>query len=403
MGRVPAGEAARRLGVKVETVYAYASRGLLSSERAPGGRGTTFDVQQIEELAESGLRRRVAASSAFRFATVRTSLTLHAEGQLYYRGRSTVAMSRAVPFEGAVTWLWSGTLEGTGASAGKEQRAVVRRAMGALSPSAGPATRQRVAVGAAAGLDPLRFDLSHSGVTACGRRILAVLVAALGGPARGTVAQQLAAALAARAHRADCVPHLDAALCLLADHGLAASTIAARVAASTRANPYAVVAAGLAALDGPLHGGASSSAYDVLAEVVAGGDVRSIVARCLRDGGRVPGFGHVLETSDGAYPDGDPRAVELLARLRRWDAAAPALGAVRRLRTTLRSPTSARPNVDLALAALMLSAGMPRAAGEAVVAVARTAGWIAHALEEYEEEPLRWRGRETYLGPMPDR
>ncbi|HBF82952.1 MAG TPA: citrate synthase, partial [Streptomyces sp.] len=95
---------------------------------------------------------------------------------------------------------------------------------------------------------------------------------------------------------------LDTALSLLADHDLAASTLAARVAASAHAHPYAVVSAGLGVLEGPLHGAASGLAHRMLTEVVDRGSAAPVVADHLRTGRRVPGLGHRLYTGE------DPRA-----------------------------------------------------------------------------------------------
>ncbi len=186
---------------------------------------------------------------------------------------------------------------------------------------------------------------------------------------------------------------LDRALGLLADHDLAVSTFAARVAASARADPYAVVSAGLAALDGPLHGGASRLAYRLLAEVVDRGDAVLVVSEYLRAGQPIPGFGH------GLYPDGDPRARVLLAAIAALPAAEPLLAAAREIARAAGRERALRSNVDLALAVLTLAAGMPAEAGEVIFAVARTVGWLAHALEEYQETPLRLRPRGVYAGP----
>ncbi|MBB4691896.1 citrate synthase [Paractinoplanes abujensis] len=184
---------------------------------------------------------------------------------------------------------------------------------------------------------------------------------------------------------------LEAALILLADHDIAASTLAARVAASTRAHPYAVVGAGLAALDGPLHGAASSLAHHLLADVLDKSDPVDAVADRLRAGEPVPGFGHRL------YPDGDPRAralLDMLGDTRAGDAAG-------RLAEVVGARSGVRPNVDLALAALTLEYQMPPDAGETIFAVARTAGWIAHALEEYADRPSRFRPSGEYAGEAP--
>jgi citrate synthase len=177
---------------------------------------------------------------------------------------------------------------------------------------------------------------------------------------------------------------------LLVDHDLAVSTVAARVAASTRAHPYAVVSTGLSAMEGPLHGGASTLAFSMLSDALEIGG-QAVVADHLRSGRELPGFGHSL------YPDGDPRAAELMRHLSGERAAARVVAAIAELSDASRQ----QPNVDLLLAALALATGMARTAGEVVFAVARSVGWIAHALEEFDESPLRFRGSGRYRGPQP--
>jgi citrate synthase len=195
---------------------------------------------------------------------------------------------------------------------------------------------------------------------------------------------------------------LDAALVLVADHELAASTVAARVAASVRADPYAVAAAGLATVSGSLHGGASLAVEALLAEIERPGlaprqaklQAGRVLGERLRRGERLRGLGHPL------YPDGDPRAAYLLARLRRAAGGSPRMAVVDALLAATRRRGLPPPNVDLALAALGHVTGMTRGAGEAIFAVARVAGWIAHALEEYERAtPIRLRA--VYTGPPP--
>ena len=188
---------------------------------------------------------------------------------------------------------------------------------------------------------------------------------------------------------------LDAALVLLADHELAASTVAARVAASVRADPYAVASAGLATVSGTLHGGASLGIEALLDEIDRPGQAATVVGARLRRGERLRGFGHRL------YPDGDPRAGFLLTRLRATAAGSPRMEAVDALLETTTRRGLPEPNVDLALAALAHVTTMTRGSGEAIFAIARTAGWIAHALEEYDRDtPIRPRA--VYTGPPPD-
>ena len=184
---------------------------------------------------------------------------------------------------------------------------------------------------------------------------------------------------------------LNAALVLLADHEMAASTLAARVAASTRAGVHGVVAAGMGTLGGPLHGGESQRVRRVL-DRVAEGSVTSAVAIALELYGRLPGFGQVL------YPRGDPRAVLLLGMLREAAGTHPAIVTVDTLIDAAASRRMPPPNVDLALAALGMVAAMPEDAGEAIFTPARVVGWLAHAMEEYDERPIRFRPRAVYIG-----
>jgi citrate synthase len=191
-----------------------------------------------------------------------------------------------------------------------------------------------------------------------------------------------------RAH----VAALDAALVLLADHELAVSTLAARVAASARADPYSVVSAGLGVLAGGLHGGAGRQVVALFEEVGEPARAGRVVGERLRAGARIPGLGHAV------YRERDPRADYLLPVF----AALPLLpgrwAVVESVLAIVEARLDVLVNVDFALGALVFAAGMRRDASEAVFGVSRTAGWLAHALEEYDEHPLRFRARAAYTG-----
>jgi citrate synthase len=184
---------------------------------------------------------------------------------------------------------------------------------------------------------------------------------------------------------------LSAALVLLADHELAASTLAARAAASVRADPYAVVATGLGAVSGALHGGASLGAEALLAAASSPDDVPRVVGELLRRGEKVPGFGHFV------YRTGDPRAVLLLDLIRRAAPKSGPLAVAEAVLAEVSRKSLPEPNIDFALATLARVAGMIKGSGEAVFAVARCAGWIAHALEAYAG-PGPLRPRAVYTG-----
>lgn len=404
--RLTTQQVAARLGVKPETVYAYVSRGLLGSRRGPGGRVSTFDPDEVERLAH---RRRGRPSTGPAEARehdaagpVFSGVTLIEGDRYYYRGVDPIELARRASFEEVAWWLWTRDQRpGPPFTAPAEGLAAARAAGDALPEQAGLVDRLRVAAIAAAAVDPVRFDLRPRTVAATARGLIAVLVDALprrdgapSGVAEGSIAARLWPRLTARPADAHAVATLDTALILLIDHGLAASTVTARAAASARAHPYAVVSAALGAVEGALHGAASGLAHRMLTDVLERG-AGPVVAEHLRAGRRVPGLGHRL------YRTADPRAQVLFERLAALPEAQSVLAAAHAVTETAATHLPLPANVDLALATLSVATAMPPEAGETIFAVARTAGWIAHALEEYDERALRVRVMGRYEGPPP--
>ena len=167
-----------------------------------------------------------------------------------------------------------------------------------------------------------------------------------------------------------------------------------RVAASTRADPYSAVAAGLAAASGRWHGKAASGVHRLLLEAEREGHPEPVAIRAFeeRDAGILAGLGHPVYTGE------DPRGRALWTAFEGLDRGG-RLDRATRLRDVLESHTGRKANVDFALAVLAYLADMPVGATDAIFVLARVAGWVAHALEEYEETPLRFRARATYEGP----
>ncbi|MEH0514822.1 citrate synthase [Streptomyces sp. B21-106] len=399
--RLSTKEAAELLGVKPETVYAYVSRGRLGSRRTPGGRGSTFDAGEVEALARRNRREADGTPRPGTELSVRTRLTSIDADRYYYRGVDAVELALGHSYEEVAEWLWTGMLRPRAAfTAPAESVDAAVRAVDALPEHTGTTDRLRVAAVAAAAVDPLRYDLSEDAVLGTARTLIPTFVAAL--PPRrhdrrfeGSLARRLWGRLSGRPAEEARLHVLDTALGLLADHDLAASTLAVRVAASARAHPYAAVSAGLGVLEGPLHGAAGGLAHRMLLEVLDLGSAGPVIAEELRAGRRIPGLGHPL------YRGEDPRAGALFALLEDIPEAAPALDAARDIVATTARHAPLHANVDLALAVFTVSCGMEPSAGETVFAVARTAGWIAHALEEYGERPLRMRPSGHYVGPEP--
>ena len=423
-GLLTAAEAARRLGVKPETLYAYVSRGLLRRTRSRDGRRSWFEPAEVERLAG---RSRQPATQRARLLGIESSIT-SIQGERYrYRGVDATGLARAGGFERVAHWLWTGEWGGDPDwHADPRAVAVGRAAQAVLPPETLPLERLRVIAAAMATVDELRLQLDPPAVVAAGQSLIAGMVACLPdasppvggrwpgaprGTAAGTGGRGTAghgATVAARLWRKlspvepepGLVRALDAALVLLADHELAASTVAARAAASVRADPYAVVCAGLAVASGTLHAGASLDIEALLAEAGRPERGARAVGERLRRGERIRGFGHAV------YQSGDPRAAFLLGLLREAAASASTRAPAERLavaEAVLEAAANRRlaaPNVDFALATLASMAAMTAGAGEAIFVVARSAGWLAHALEEYERgRPIRPRA--SYTGPEP--
>jgi citrate synthase len=301
---------------------------------------------------------------------------------LYYRGHPVRELATTQTFESVAELLWTGDLAPSEPfSAPPELVELARSAMAVAPPGARTVDLLRIAVAVLGAADPLRFDLTPASVTAASRQLLAALTEALpGATVDGDFATRLWPKLSA--HPAQ--PRtLEAALILLADHGLAASTIAARVAASARANLYSVVSAGLGALDGHYHGAATTLAYQFLDRALD--DPVKALSDELRSGQSLPGFGHRI------YQQRDPRAEVLFGLL----AGEPVMARVHDLTARVTS----FPNSDLALAAMMHAYDFHPDAGEALFALARIVGWTGHALEEYAEPGLRFRALGNYTGP----
>jgi citrate synthase len=409
-GYLTAAEAARRLGVKPATLYAYVSRGVLSRVRAPDGRTSLFGAEEVEQLARRGRPRRPAGVADI---TVESAITEITGDSLRFRGLDATRLAVSRTFEEVAELLWTGEFP-SGRESGREPwrarpaaLAAGRAAQAALPAGTLPLERLQVIVPAMAATDPLRLQLDRPAVIAAGQNIIAGMVDCLPGDVTSAAAEPVAGRLWSRLCAGNGPGHgpghgqsrpapglmraLSAALVLLADHELAASTLAARAAASVRADPYAVVGTGLGAMSGALHGGASLGAETLMAAASGPEDVPRVVAELLRRGEKVPGFGHFV------YRGGDPRAILLLDLVRRVAPKSRQLAVADAVFAEVRHKSLPEPNIDFAIATLVRVAGMVRGAGEAIFAVARTAGWIAHALEAYSG-PGPLRPRAVYTG-----
>lgn len=391
-------QAAAYLGIKVETLYAYASRGLVKGRPGPGGRGRRYRREDLEPLRA---RSAGPAAQAMRFGepVLDTRITRMTASGPEYRGRLATDLARSeVPFEAVAELLWSGELPPGPVHWPSDGAPLPVRELARLLPAgSSPLAALSLTLPVLAAADPLRFDTEPAAVMARARRLiprLAACCALVLDPRRvaaasgtGDPVRALALALGAPLNR-KALQLLRGTLILCADHELNTSTFAARVAASTGADLYACLSAAVAAFSGPLHGAASEQ-VELLARE-AGGPEGAVVAvgERMRRGERLPGFGHPL------YPDGDPRAQALLAMALAHKARAPQVRTFAALADAMARAGRPKPNVDLALgavcAALQLQVGM----GPAIFAIGRCAGWVANVLEQQETRlVLRPRAR----------
>lgn len=385
--------AAERLGVKTTTLYSYVSRGLLHPRRHPEGRRSMFDATEVAALRRRAHPDRDGPQLAFLSA-----VTALGADRPYYRGRDALQLARSLRFEQVAEWLWAARDVDPAPvwEALPEGVAAARAAQAALPPDVLLLDRLQLIVTTLAVTDPMRFNLGPAAVVATGRALVAGMVESLPALSRRKpgpgVAAQLWPKLTAAVPDPSLLRILEAALVVLADHELAASTVAARVAASVKADPYAVVSAALGVVGGAMHGGASLGAERMLAEIRRPQEAARVIGDRLRHGERIPGVGHVI------YKAGDGRGELLLQLLREAAPGHPAVAGAEAVLAELRARDLPGANIDFAVATLTTVARMRVGAGEAIFAIARTVGWLAHAIEEYER-PSPLRPRAVYTGP----
>ncbi len=373
-----AGAALQLLGVRPQSLYASVSRGRIRSKPDPDdSRRSLYSRDDVLRLAA----RRAGAAPARDVAlqavawgepVLASSVSTVEGGRLYYAGVDVEQLvHEGQGLEAVAALLWGAPQVVFHLPASHDEAGGLRAALAGM------------AVAAAGGRSSRGRDAAELHAEAA-RLVASMAQAWLGGGTAEDAAAPLHRRIADAWQRPQSADAIRQALVLLADHELNASTFAARVAASTGASMAAALLAGLATLTGPLHGGASADLFELLAQAEAHGAEAAVQAR-LRQGRPLPAFGHPL------YPDGDLRAALLLAGCEQ-----PVLLAA--VATAVTRSTGSLPSVDFALAALTLAHGWPREAPLALFAIARSVGWIAHALEQ-QRSNLLIRPRAFYAGP----
>jgi len=363
------------LGIRPQTLYAYVSRGLLGASPDPDDpRRSLYSAEDVAALANRRKRARsrsavATGSIAWGDPVLETAISTVARGRLLYRGEDAAELARHATFEQAASLL-----------IGQAVRADAEPGAGTRPEPGLPALFVQLARAGAT----TRSTLGRSAASLA--REAALLVPAVAAPLGAVAPGPIHESFARLWQRPAASDPIRRALVLMADHELNASTFAARVAASTGASLSACLLAGLATLSGPYHGAATNAVRGLIADADKQGAAKAIDAH-LAANPHLPGFGHPL------YIGIDVRAEALLAS---FDLPAPLTD----LLHVAQEETGSAPNIDFATVALSLAFDLPVDAPLSLFAAARSAGWLAHAIEQAGERKLI-RPRARYIGKLP--
>ena len=330
-------------------------------------------------------------------------------GMLWIRGHPIPEIAERYGYEGTVALLWDGfagrdlTRDGMTKEFGAARQEVFGHIVKWLPSVAGRPLDVAIRIGLAAIPD----DISPAEIVAT----LAVLVPAILRAAAGAqpsppdpslpVAADVLRMLHGVPPSDAQAKTLDTYFAVMAESGLGPATFTARTVASTRASLASAVLAAWCSFVGPLHGGAPGPTLDVLDAAAAADDLDAWIEQKMRAGERIAGFGHRV------FRGNDPRAAAMRAALQQMGAGASRLEfsahleerlavVLARLKPGRRLPA----NVEVMAAILLDAVGIPREAFTATFAIARSAGWIAHALEQQQTGRMI-RPASTYVGPSP--
>lgn len=390
-------DAVRMLGVRMQTLYAYVSRGWVHSITQPGRKERLYartDIEKMKARSQARSGHGAVAASAMHWGEpiIPTSITqITPEGPLY-RGQLATGLARSgIPFEDVAELLWNGELGAPGIR--WPRYAQTEHLRGFAASIAAPASNEQLMDLFALFTMQLGLSRGHatgqpgSGDTPAAARELIQTMAGCFGYAsqrrtfyqllRGqSIAEGLLGALGI-ANSAENQAGLNAALVLLADHELSPSSFAARIAASSGATLHSCLAAAACTNSGTQIGRLYGQVEQGLMRVATRCALFRRASELQARGLAVPGFGHPL------YPQGDPRARLLLDLIqRREEGRSKRLDDIDGFVADVHERLGLYPNQDLALVVLGIAMGFPRNTSGALFTLARTAGWVAHVREQ---------------------
>lgn len=395
-------EAAEFLGVKSQTLYAYASRGLIESQPAKSARQRAYrlsDLIRLRQAARGYKSSRESDAAVWTGPVIKSAITDIQNDGHYYRGQSALELAGAgVSFESVAELVWD-------SGAGPELWAEIEPL-----PFAGPARKilsqdsdylsvLKLILVTAEMNDPVSRRLLREDRFETARRLIACMSGAAsfaGGSSEYSGRKSLPVAsslLASLGHKPDekQAQTLNTALVLCADHELNASALSARIAASCDASLYSCLLSALGSFSGSLHGSASRRAEDIVLSSFRFASTKAWLRDYLQQYESIPGFGTEL------YKSGDPRAKFLIEKALELPPANANVNRLVEIVDCVREHFGAEPNLDVGLAAVSFALCLPPGSGSIIFAVSRSAGWIAHAVEQ-REYGGSIRPRAKYIG-----
>lgn len=396
-------EAASFLGVKSQTLYAYASRGLIESLPSKTGRERSYKLSDLIRLRQSARgykSTRDSEEGVWTGPAIKSAITdIQGDGHRY-RGESALDLVRAsAPFEAVAELLWQSGAEAKLWSylqplpMSKAVKEMLKADLDSLS------LLKLVLVDAEIN-DPVSRKVLRDDRFEIARRLIVSMSTAAALSAgrqpkyfaekKFKVAASLLSALV-QGSSSEQAQVVNSALVLCADHELNASTLSARIAASCDASIYSCLLSALGSFSGSLHGLASRRAEEIVTSSLRFKTAKSWLRDYLQQYEKIPGFGTEL------YDKGDPRARLLIDTARKVSGRKGNLVRLLEIVECVRDHFNLEPNLDVGLAAVSYALSLPPGSGSLIFAVSRSAGWIAHSIEQREYGGAI-RPRARYIG-----
>jgi len=381
-------QAAEFLGVKSATLYAYASRGLIESFPADNGRERNYrlsDLIKLRQAARGVKTTKDAETPTWTGPAIKSSITEIRNDAHAYRGQNALDLALAnEPFELVAELLWDTQNSSHKAWKKIKPLAIPKQLKAAASSEVDYLDLLKLLLVSEEMVDPVARKLLADDVFDTARRLIVTMSLTPGladnrdqyiADSDFPIAQTILNALSGNKSR-ERARLINCALVICADHELNASALAARIAASCDASLYSCLLSALGTFSGSLHGSASKRAEDIVISSQKFKTARAWLKDYLRQYDSIPGFG------TGLYATGDPRAKILIDAAEAFSSKSSHLRRLLEIVACIREQLGTEPNLDIGLAAISYALSLPPGSGSTIFAISRTAGWIAHSIEQ---------------------